>query len=200
MKQIYEHIKKNTISPLLKELGFKKKGNNYYKETNELAYTLNVQGSKWNDTERVDFRINLGIFSKAIYTPSYLQFSGYPVGKYPQVVDSVLQTSISSIKDGIDKWYVIESHTNVEKLEEMLLEDIEQVVMPYFHRFQTVHDVIDELEKHNDSSLYHLALLYHSLQNVNKVRDILLTEISETQNKEEIEDMRAFGKFLSINL
>ena len=48
----------STIKPLLKERGYGKSGNYWYKYTNEIVFCINVQGSQW---DKDDYYTEIGI-------------------------------------------------------------------------------------------------------------------------------------------
>lgn len=47
---------------LLKELGFRCRGTNYYRHIDGCAHVINVQSSAHNSSERVRFTLNLGVY------------------------------------------------------------------------------------------------------------------------------------------
>lgn len=55
-----------SLSPILKQAGFKKKANSYYLEVNKNHGIINFQKSRGNTKEVVSFTINFGIYSDVL--------------------------------------------------------------------------------------------------------------------------------------
>jgi Domain of unknown function (DUF4304) len=62
VKEIFEEILKESISPLLKKEGFKKQHYNYRKTENGLIYLINFQSSGYNNVDYASYYINCGIY------------------------------------------------------------------------------------------------------------------------------------------
>lgn len=57
----------DTVNPLLKENGFKKKGNLYYIECNLFTKFIELQQSRFNDKAVATFTFNLGLYFPLAY-------------------------------------------------------------------------------------------------------------------------------------
>jgi Domain of unknown function (DUF4304) len=62
VKEIFEEILKESITPLLKKEGFKKLHYNYRKTENGLIYLINFQSSGYNNVDYASYYINCGIY------------------------------------------------------------------------------------------------------------------------------------------
>lgn len=76
-----------TISPLLKNEGFTRKGNNFAKECSDFSATVNIQGSKWNTAEEVEFFINTGIYIEQLFGTIFM----HKKPSFPLEIDSLLR-------------------------------------------------------------------------------------------------------------
>jgi hypothetical protein len=65
VKEIFEEILKESITPLLKKDGFKKQHYNYRKTENGLTYLINFQSSGYNNVDYASYYINCGIYCNA---------------------------------------------------------------------------------------------------------------------------------------
>lgn len=136
-----KHIIKDTIAPLFKAKGFKKKGNNFAKTLSDFAYVVNIQNSKWNNNEELEFTFNTGIFTDKLFGTFYeIQTPQFPSEKF-----SVLRLRVSELKGIPDEWYKLEPTTDLEKMKRKIQNDIENVILPHFGQFQTIEDVINEI-------------------------------------------------------
>lgn len=154
MQDVLKQIVKETITPLLKKHDFKKKGNNFARIFPEFSWTINVQSSRWNTSDEVEFTINTGIFTNALYET-------YSLNKppaFPLEVESVLRLRISELKstgkDHEDVWYKLIFSTDLDELKKVIEHDIEKVIIPYFQQFQSIQDVIKGLEKREEQGYY----------------------------------------------
>jgi Domain of unknown function (DUF4304) len=62
VKEIFEEIRKEIITPLLKAEGYKKQHYNYRKVTNGLTYLINFQSSGYNSVDYAAYYVNCGIY------------------------------------------------------------------------------------------------------------------------------------------
>ena len=63
MSKLLNNFIKSEISPLMKELGFRKKANYYWRKNDVFVFTINFQSSRWNYEGRDEFFINCGVYS-----------------------------------------------------------------------------------------------------------------------------------------
>jgi hypothetical protein len=68
-KEKQNMIIKNIIKPLLKQQGYKNKGNNYRKEEEQFYKVITLQNFSWNSSDDVEFCFNFGILVKDIDLP-----------------------------------------------------------------------------------------------------------------------------------
>lgn len=142
MQKIVKQIIKDLIDPLFKENGFKKKRNNYAKIFPDFAWVVNIQFSKWNTQENVEFTFNVGISVDKLYGTYYEREKP----KFPVEVESVLPYRISELKKSIDDhWYILKKDTSIDELKKQIQSDI-QVIISHFEDFQTIKEIITELE------------------------------------------------------
>jgi hypothetical protein len=63
---IFDEMMKESISPYLKNQGFKKQNLNFYRQESDLKYLFNFQKNQYNSVDYVGFFINCGIYSEQI--------------------------------------------------------------------------------------------------------------------------------------
>jgi Domain of unknown function (DUF4304) len=63
VKEIFEEILKESITPQLKKEGYKKQRYNYRKTEKGLTYLINFQSSGYNNIDYTSYYINCGIYS-----------------------------------------------------------------------------------------------------------------------------------------
>lgn len=63
MSKLLNDFIKSEISPLMKELGYRKKANYFWRKNDAFVFTINFQSSRWNYEGRDEFFINCGVYS-----------------------------------------------------------------------------------------------------------------------------------------
>lgn len=61
-EQKFDSIINDSFKALINPLGFKKKGNNFYRQLPEFGQIVNVQKSMFYSKENIHFTINTGLF------------------------------------------------------------------------------------------------------------------------------------------
>jgi hypothetical protein len=170
LQDILKEIVKDTISPLFKERGFKKKGNNFAKILPDLAWTVNIQSYKGNTKDDVQFTINTGIYIDQLFGTYYLTVPP----PFPRENYSVLRQRITELKNMPDKWYKLTPTTDIEEIKKLIISDIEDIIFPYFDQMQTIDDVIQEMERNEKQRSYEsphiLTILYQTFGYYDKAK------------------------------
>ena len=63
MSQLLKDFIKSEIHPMMKELGYRKKANYFWRKNDVFIFTINFQSSQWNFEGRDEFYINCGVYS-----------------------------------------------------------------------------------------------------------------------------------------
>lgn len=63
MSQLLKDFIKSEIHPMMKELGYRKKANYFWRKNDVFVFTINFQSSQWNFEGRDEFYINCGVYS-----------------------------------------------------------------------------------------------------------------------------------------
>lgn len=196
MQQMLKEIIKETIAPLYKAKGFKKRGNNFAKDCGEFALTVNIQSSRWNTADEVEFTINTGIFTDKLFGTFY----DFAPPQFPTEVNSVLRQRITELKNIPDHWYKLSSDTNIEELKKQIEADIETVIFSYFERFNSIDDVIKEMEQYEEQGKYEtphfLTILYHAYGYSDKAKK----RIKESYKRAEYDSQKEYTKELAERL
>jgi hypothetical protein len=151
-----DEIIKAIITPVLKELGFKKSSRNYYKELVHFGLCFNVQSSIYNDEKEIKFTFNTGIFIPELYEA----FFNYDIPKFPKEYECFNRKRIGELMNTSDYWYTISENTNLENLMGLIKNHIYSFVVPYFQSFNKDKDIIDLYNSRADFKVpYDFAIL-----------------------------------------
>lgn len=195
MQNVLKQIIKDTITPLFKAKEFKKKGNNFAKVFPDFAWVVNIQNSKWNTKEEIEFIFNTGIFSDKVFGTFYK--SEPP--QFPTEIFSVLRLSVTELKGHSDEWYKLTSTTEIEEVKRQVQRDIEHVIFPHFEQFQTIEDLINEMKSREEQGWFEnphfLTILYQAYGYNSEAQSRINKMYSE-----QIEPQKEFTKELAKRL
>ncbi len=198
MQQMLKEIIKDYIAPIFKAMGFKKRGNNFAKVVEDFALTVNIQSSRWNTAEEVEFTINTGIYTDKIFGTFY----DFAPPQFPTEVNSVLRQRITELKKMPDHWYKLSSDSNIEELKKQIKADIENVIFPYFEQFNSIEDVIREMEKNEVQGIketpHFLTILYWAYGHTGKAKERIKESYMQAEYDSQIEYTKELAERLGI--
>lgn len=80
---------------LLKPLGFKKKGNHFYRCTEHgVGQLIHTQKSRWSDKSRISFTFNIGLAYPPLQHDPRFQEAGQLLPDFPNILDCLVQERI----------------------------------------------------------------------------------------------------------
>jgi len=141
----FDYVVKECFQNILKPLGFKKKGNNFYLWLTDLGQIINFQKSTLFSKEHISFTINVGLFIPE-YWLTYFTYHDGQIPIYPPESMSAIRQRIGKLKYQEDKWFDIDAHTEIEDLTADILDSVSNFILPYFRKTQTHSDVLTLLE------------------------------------------------------
>ncbi|MFN8291205.1 MAG: DUF4304 domain-containing protein [Chitinophagaceae bacterium] len=147
-EQNFDIIIKDCFQTILKPLGFKMKGNNFYRKLQDLGQIINVQKSSFYSKEHIKFTINTGLFIPEYWLTFYTYHNG-EIPDYPTEPICAIRQRIGKLKYNTDKWFDIEMSTNIAELKSETIDNILNHIVPYFEKAKTKADVIQLLEDGN---------------------------------------------------
>jgi len=140
----FDNIIKQGFHEILKPLGFKKKGNNFYRRLPELGQIINIQKSVYYSKEHIHFTINTGIF-----LPEYWSVvsEGKDVPEYPTEPHCMIRERIGPLRGQGDTWYDLKSDTDEVEMIARMKADVEGYIIPHFNRFSSRADIVNQIDK-----------------------------------------------------
>jgi len=129
--QQFDEVLKEVITPQLKSLGFKKSGNNFYRDLGDIGQCFNVQQSRWNTADAKTFCFNIGLIHKEIYK----DLSNCDFPKFPKEYDCQVSGRLGLLKFEKDEWYELSSQTDLETLKATITYDLITYVNPFFLKY-----------------------------------------------------------------
>lgn len=195
MQNVFKLVVNETIAPLFKEEGYKKQGKNFAHVRSDFSTTVNIQSSKWNTKDEVEFFFNTGIYVEKVFMLMYQ----LPKPKFPLEINSVMRIGGTALtKD--DSWYRLTADTDVEQLKQKITNDITEYILPYLRQFESITDVIQVMESRERNGVFesphHLTILYCSIGDMEKAQE----RMTRVYNKSKLDSQRKFAEALANRL
>lgn len=195
MQEVLKDVIKDTIAPLFKGEGFMRRGKNFARIMPNLSVTANIQSSKWNTQDEIEFCFNSGIYMEELFGTVYL----YPKPAFPTVVSSVLQIRGTELtKNG--NWYKLPPDSNVEELRRRITKDISEYILPHLQQFEKVEDVIRVMELREKAGIYenphHLTALYRLTGDIEQAQE----RMTKLYNELKLDSQKEFTAGLALRL
>jgi hypothetical protein len=134
---------KEKLSPVLKKRGFKKSELTWNKNYYDFIQVINIQKSKYSDSNLVDLTLNLGVFSTAVFEIIWDK-------KAPKIAkeeNCLLRTRIGPVIQNDfngtakDHWWRIENDIDIEKLTSELIDNLENIAIPFLDTFTNINKI-----------------------------------------------------------
>lgn len=121
----------NKLSPLLKKMGFDKKGNNFYLEENKNFAVVNFQKSRESTKEIVSFTINFGLYSDVLGRTQYC----YNNSVKPEIEKCHWQARIGNfMPNSPDYWWEVNLSSDLNDIASNIFGVIETIIMPEINK------------------------------------------------------------------
>ena len=122
MQQIFNALIKQDIKPFLIKRGYKKKGLNFYRTTENLIYLINFQKSSGNTADTMMFYVNCGI-----YAAELARLQSREMVTAPKEAECHFRARINSIVEDAPDRFSITATTNLDEITKLLLLGLEEV-------------------------------------------------------------------------
>jgi hypothetical protein len=139
----FKRIVKEVIGSYMKEMGFKKKGNNFCRPIEDIMQVFTVQQSQGNFAHDKSFTFNLGLFNEEIFKETQER----EVPTFPREYDCVVQLRSGILTNGCDKWYELNTKTDLNRLRNEIDEAMRTKIVPFFQTYSTLESMNDLIEK-----------------------------------------------------
>jgi hypothetical protein len=197
MQNVLKQLIKETIAPLFNEEGYKKKNNNFAKTCADFSVTVNIQSSKSNTKDEVEFFFNTGIFMDSIFENFYY----YLKPQFPLEIHSILRIRSTNLTNS-DSWYKLTEATDLKQLRLTIIEDITKCIFPHFRQFQSIEDVIKEMELREKQGIYenphYLTILYHSIGKKEQAQERMIKVFQDLKLEVQKEYTKELAKRLGL--
>ncbi len=147
LKADFNKILKSSIIPMLKEMGFKRKGQNFIRPVNDITQCVNVQKRSRSHFDSMDFTFNIGFYNKQIRDIAYGKDS---MNDFPKVTDCFIEFRLKTYPRERGSWYDLNNRIDKEKLAAQVEGGLEHYLKPLFEKHQSLED-LTQLVKEKDT-------------------------------------------------
>jgi hypothetical protein len=145
-KEIYKMMLSESITPLFKEKGYKKKNNVFVREYPEIVQIVHLAASRWNLPDYYDFSIDFVLFSKPYFALMQYELpkSWFNFTLHRPVFGGNIQ-HLKSPRGYIPDYHIV-SETNIDEVTEALRSDLVDYILPYIDPIRSTDDLIKAIE------------------------------------------------------
>lgn len=180
LKVELKSLVKNSITPLLKSYGFKKNGDTYIKNMKNIVWVIDIQKSRWNDENELQFTFNCGIYFSAL---AFI-YSNTPNSSIPRIAGCCIHSRIEMLsKSKLDKWWSLQQEISPGQ-NTVIIQEVEaciqSLVIPFLEKFNSINDILDFLKNERpvcyrsvypqskELCMIYIAIIYSLLGQQNK--------------------------------
>ena len=135
------------LAPLLKQAGFRKR-TNYARVGGESLQLINVQSSQWNMGLQGRFTLNTGVHFSGV---AKMLMGADPMPAIPKHFYCLIRKIVGQLLlDKADRWWIVTPLTNIPDAAAELSSAINDCVLPWLTKVETISGVATELERGPD--------------------------------------------------
>lgn len=195
VQQKFDEIIKRSFHEVLKPLGFKKKGNNFFLAgKNGYGPYIFIGKNRYNTKEQIDYTIIIGL-----YIPEYYKFywdKPKTLPAYPDFGDCAIRMEAGKLARSAT-WFIINPKTSVENKIKEMKKLLEKYILPFFKKYSTKESVLEAINKKKLIPENHEAMIRTLAECGYKeyAQEIYTREIKENiKNQEYLEVLITLGK------
>lgn len=142
MKNEFNAIIKTSVSPLLRQAGFHRRGQTFTRPAGPYTQVLNIQRSAFNHNELCNFWVNTGIYVPSVVSAYFLK----PPSIHPIEPVCLLRKRSYEIAGERPKNFSITPSTSLSALQAEMAQHMKDVVLPYLDTLQNRDSVSKSLD------------------------------------------------------
>ena len=127
----FKTLVKEVVFPIFQEYGFKKNGNNFYRDINGIGQAINVQQSHWNTKDDKSFVFNFDLIDKEIYAEIHKK----NLPKFPKEYDCEIRLRLGNLMNKGDYWYNLSPQIDFLNIKEIIHQDLKTFAIPFIEKY-----------------------------------------------------------------
>jgi len=166
MMYTLDSVIKESIQPLLKTHGFKKKGLQWNRCRDYFIDVVTLQEAKHSSDDNIVFTLNLGIFVPSFFEAVWNK----PPGGFVNEADCVVRVRLGDLiqdrpyGDALDKWWTVSGTVIEESTKDEIQEALKSKGVPFLDSFDNIQAIAEHLGQVKGwQSKNPLMVIYHAL-------------------------------------
>lgn len=175
------------LTPLLKQMGFNKKGNNFYLELGKNYGIVNFQKSRDCTKEVVKFTVNFGVYSNVL--GQVLDYN-YNNSTKPDVDQCQWEARVGYfMPDSPDYWWKVNVSDDLSKIASNVMEVVQSIVMPEINKRLSDEGLINSWMNENYAGtteigrFKYLTTLLKTKRDFNTLNQVVETFMQQSKGK-----------------
>lgn len=149
LKQEFDTLILEELTPVMKELGFTKQNLNYHRNTGEVIQTFNIQKSEFNDKNSLKFTGNIGLTEPISYS-KINNFKTTP--KQIKEYESQFRIRLGNLTDNVDYWYEIRDNFDFTPVKKKFISDME-ILKHFLENYKSRNSLLELIKNMPNSAL-----------------------------------------------
>ncbi|MCG7857527.1 DUF4304 domain-containing protein [Flavihumibacter sediminis] len=141
----FDRIIKKGFHEILRPIGFRKRGNNFYLQKAELGQIINIQKSIWYSKSHIHFTINVGVFLPEHWLGLYYN-QGKDLPNFPPEVECLIKRRIGRLRNQNDTWYDVDIETDESSLVNEMNININKYILPFFEQLSSRENLVNAIQ------------------------------------------------------
>jgi Domain of unknown function (DUF4304) len=173
MELLLKEVIKTHIQPILKDMGFKKKANYFYKKKEDFIYAIFFPIDREYTENGAYFTVQLGIYSEALEL-----MLGREIKAFPKGYDFILNNNVLTLCFRNHDRYLLENTTDLDDFGKKMEDDVLQALV-FFNHITTLKTLMDYCLEHNYLVHYEDLMRYLAITQDDKKTKKYLSKIKE---------------------
>lgn len=189
----FDTIVKEGFHGVLKPLGFKKKGNNFYLQLPDLGQIINLQKSSFGSKDHIKFTINTGVFIPEYWLEEFARQSKM-VPVFPTEVECLIRKRIGEMRYGLDTWFDVTDTTDEIALIAEMKKNVTDYILPYFNDLNSKQKIVTYFEK-DDLHIGRLSklIILAKYGEQEKAKDLYESLLQTEKRPYHLEEIKEYG-------
>lgn len=181
LERQFKNIVDIWLKPYMKDHSFKFRSRIFIRDEGEVTWLLDIQRSRWNSQNEIDFCINYGFF-----VPNFWSiFSKIPDPKNPKVPDCYLNRRLEGRSK--NQWWRVSGKDVAERdrIGEEIVSLLKEQAIPFFIKFKSIKEIVLFLEENTlkesglspyrdeNAKLEYMAVLYFIINEKKRCKEII---------------------------
>jgi len=185
-EELFKQITNECISTPLKKIGFKKDVSNYSRDFPSFSQIINIQKSRWNTSEEIQFVLNIGFYNSKYHS----ELSKLPEPKKPKEYDCFVRFRLNKLTHNKDYWYSIKNSMECSNLKAEIENNFVNQLIPFLESNKTFEQLYSTIENEEwlrqQTGEYTLAYLHIQKGNIEKALIMLRYLYEEASKTKEV--------------